>query len=199
MHPSLGGSAGPGQCPQQGPAPGHGVTFALGHPEPRLGSGQGELETCSTGCTWLGSLRSSDPAEPELGKIPVVHQCCVDRMRGDREEGQQLLLQALQRALQGEQGLSARNGAASSQGVTASSSPASPLAAGWQQGTKRGGSSPLQPPRRGRIQPCQSVLCMPRAGIVPTFGAAASSLALLPQLPMTPETSHRSESHLTTN
>lgn len=52
---------------------------------------------CSLGQTWgTGNPRDHLPRD---GEIPVVHQCCVDRVGCDREEGQQLFLQPLQRSL----------------------------------------------------------------------------------------------------
>lgn len=51
----------------------------------------------------LGSSPRRVPPATSRGQrvIPVVHQRRVDGVRGDREEGQQLLLQALQRPLEG--------------------------------------------------------------------------------------------------
>ena len=86
------------------------------------GTGNPGRAPCAHGSCELGTpargvsvARDTGPHQPLLrgagaatthrtrgGEIPVVHQRCVDRVRGDGEEGQQLLLQALQRPLQGE-------------------------------------------------------------------------------------------------
>lgn len=191
---------GPGECPQLETCAqlreGEGVSSLPEPPSSAWGSLWGEREPrwSSLGARQLAGNLSTAGCAPWAAvtpaDIPVVHQRCVDRARSDREEGQQLLLQALQRALQGEAGAVCERQTA----VGTAPAPRRPLtpeqsppAAPWQiiwmpdrrkaQGKE---AAALSSPRgREESGPCQ--VCVPRAGIIPHVqrGSSQESFVLL--------------------